>query len=354
MAPIRTIFEKFVDCCQKAYTPNEYMTIDEMLFAFRGRCGFRVYILSKPAKYGIKVQALVDAKSFYTVNLEVYAGKQPTGPYFVSNKAYDVVDRLVQPISCTNRNITFDNWFTSYELVVHLLNEHKLTSTGTVRNNKRCIPAAFLKTGKAPGSSMFGHQKDVSMVSYAPKKHKVVIVMSSLHHDAKIDSATGNQKKPEMITFYNSTKAGVDVVDELCGSYNVSRNSKRWPMIIYYGMLNIAAINATIIFRENQSKDTKRTDFIRNLGLALVYEHLKMRKDQKNIPIYIRQRISSQINEPLPTPTQNAPGRYIRCGDCPNKKDRKTKYSCASCQKAICMEHATFFCKNCADFNSSS
>lgn len=177
--------------------------------------------------------------------------------------------------------------------------------------------------------------------------------MSSLHHDDKIDSTTGDQNKPEMITFYNSTKAGVDVVDELCGSYNVSRNSKRWPMTIYYWMLNIAAINANIIFRENLGKNTKRTEFIRNLGLALIYEHLKLRRDQKNIPTYIRQRISSQISEPRSS-AQNIPGRYVRCGDCPNKKGRKTKHACASCGNVICMEHGTFFCKNCTDLNSSS
>ncbi|CAD7078684.1 unnamed protein product [Hermetia illucens] len=114
---------------------------------------------------------------------------------------------------------------------------------------------------------MFGHQKDVSVVSYAPKKNKVVILMTNLHHDDKINSATEDQKKPEIIIFFNSTKVRLDV-DELCGSYNVSRNSKRWVMTIYYGMLNIAAVNVNIIFRENQGEDTKRTDFIRNLDLA--------------------------------------------------------------------------------------
>lgn len=47
--------------------------------------------------------------------------------------------------------------------------------------------------------------------------------MSTKHHDNAIDESTGEKQKPEMITFYNSTKAGVDVVDELSASYNVSR-----------------------------------------------------------------------------------------------------------------------------------
>lgn len=41
------------------------------------------------------------------------------------------------------------------------------------------------------------------------------MVFSSLHHDAKFDRATEDQKTPEIITFYGSSKAGVHVVDEL-------------------------------------------------------------------------------------------------------------------------------------------
>ncbi|CAH2090789.1 unnamed protein product [Euphydryas editha] len=354
MTHIRTFFDQFVRCCQEAYIPHEYMAIDEMLLAFRGRCPFRVYIPSKPAKYGIKILALVDAKSFYIVNLEVYAGKQPAGPYALNNSAFSVVERLIMPISKTNRNLTFDNWFTSHELMMHLLTEHRLTSTGTVCKNKRCIPSAFLKTGKEPGTSMFGFQKDISLVSYAPKKNKVVVAMSTLHHDNKIDESTGDQKKPEILTFYNSTKVGVDVVDELSATYNVSRNSKRWPMTIFYGILNMAAINANIIFQENASKTTKRTEFLRNLRLTLIQPHLRQRSDQKNIPINLRHKISSQLNEPLQPVVQNAPGRYVRYVDCTRDKDRKTKHVCVRCGKPICLEHAIFSCKDCANSESSS
>lgn len=198
MAAMRSIFQQFVQCCQNAFTPSEFLTIDEMLLSFRGRCLFRVYIPNKPAKYGIKFLALVDAKTFYVLNLEVYAGKQPSGLYKVSNSAFDVVEQLIQMVSRSHRNITFDNWFTSYELMLHLLNQHQLTSTGTLRKNKRQIPECFTKTNRKPGSSLFGFQKDITIVSYAPKKNKVVLAMSTLHHDNAIDEATGEKKKPEI------------------------------------------------------------------------------------------------------------------------------------------------------------
>jgi len=85
LAPIRTIFDKFVDRCKLNYTVGEYCTIDEMLEGFRGKCNFRQYIPNKPNKYGIKKFSLVDARLFYTANMEVYVGKPPNGPYNQDN-----------------------------------------------------------------------------------------------------------------------------------------------------------------------------------------------------------------------------------------------------------------------------
>jgi len=76
-AHFREVFNLFINNCKQNYSIGEFGTIDETLVAFRGRCPFKMYIPSKPAKYGIKVFSLVDAKMSYTYNLEVYAGKQP-------------------------------------------------------------------------------------------------------------------------------------------------------------------------------------------------------------------------------------------------------------------------------------
>jgi hypothetical protein len=100
-----------VDNCKKCYSLGENVTIDDILEAFRTRCSFKQYILSKPNKYGMKFYALVDTKVLYTYSLEIYAGKQPDGPYQVSSKPTDLVKRLVEPINSTGHNITAENWF---------------------------------------------------------------------------------------------------------------------------------------------------------------------------------------------------------------------------------------------------
>lgn len=132
-APIRELYELMINQFQACFTPSAYLTIDEKLLAFRGRCSFRQYIPCKPAKYGIKMFALFDAKTSYTINLEPYVGLQPDGPYRISNSAEQVVMRLVDPVKNTNRNITGDNWFSSYSLCKSLLFQKKLTYVGTMR-----------------------------------------------------------------------------------------------------------------------------------------------------------------------------------------------------------------------------
>jgi len=144
LAPIRDSFTLMFGNFQKYLCASEYVTIDEQLLAFRGKCPFRQYIPSKPTKYGIKTFALVDPKTVYTLNLETYLGTQPDEPYKISNASQDVVLRLVEPIVGTNRNIPVDNWFTSIPLITSL-KEKKLTYIGTIRKNKRDSKRIFTK-----------------------------------------------------------------------------------------------------------------------------------------------------------------------------------------------------------------
>ena len=55
LAAIRDLWTMFVATLRKYYIPGTDVTVDEQLVPFRGRCPFRQYIPSKPAKYGIKV-----------------------------------------------------------------------------------------------------------------------------------------------------------------------------------------------------------------------------------------------------------------------------------------------------------
>jgi hypothetical protein len=89
-------------------------------------------------------------------------------------------------------------------------------------------------------------------VSYVPKKNKSVVLLSSFHHDSAICSDSG---KPEISEFNNKTKDAVYVLDQMCARYTVQPATRRWTMALFYGMMNVAAVNALVIYAHNMRKD---------------------------------------------------------------------------------------------------
>ena len=76
-AAFRDVWSMFAQQLPKFYSPGSDITVDEQLVAFRGRCSFRQYLPSKPAKYVVKIFWSCDAHTSYPAKAEVYLGKQP-------------------------------------------------------------------------------------------------------------------------------------------------------------------------------------------------------------------------------------------------------------------------------------
>lgn len=356
LAAIRDFFTGFVTRIKKHYCLGDTVTIDEKLEPFRGRCPFRQYMPNKPARYGIKIFVLADSRTYYTAEMEIYAGKQNAGPFDVSNKPLDLVKRMVESIKDSHRNVVMDNWFTSFPLITELYENYGLTVLGTLRKNKPEIPPVFTSTkGREPKSTYFGFQPNCTLLSYAPKKGKVVLLVSTMHHDATIDPDTGDKFKPNMITDYNMYKCGVDVVDEMCGTYSVSRVSKRWPLTIFFGLMNVGAINAYVIYNANmkrlQKETVERRHFLKDLALGLVMPQIQKRSSITTLPRFIRSKMFQILGKEEITERSQSSGASSnvrgRCSLCPSKKDRKTKTQCHFCQAFICRDHTMFVCENC-------
>lgn len=358
-AAIRDVFQEFVQRCQEYYSVSEYVTVDEMLEAFRGRCGFRQYIPNKPARYGIKLFALCDARTFYTSNLEIYAGKQPEGPYKLDNSAKAVTLRMIAPISGTGRHLTIDNWYGSIPLAKELLHNHRLTVVSTLKKNKPEIPPCFVeKKSRTECSSLFVYQNDTTLLSYVPKKNKVVLLLSTYHHTDEIDEETGDKCKPLMLTCYNKYKGGVDTVDQMKSAYSVSRKSNRWSLTVFFSIMNITSINSYIILRDNIGpKDTgDRRYFIRLLGKELCLSLMNRRASIPTLPMNLRSRIKELCGVPARAPApqeideDNLPSTG-RCYLCARQQNRKSRTRCPRCKFFVCREHTSFSCRQCANGN---
>jgi hypothetical protein len=54
-------------------------------------------------------------------------------------------------------------------------------------------------------------------------------------------------RKPEIIMDYNATKGGVDNLDKLVTGYSCKRRTLRWPLVIFFNILDISDYNAVVI-----------------------------------------------------------------------------------------------------------
>lgn len=67
-----------------------------------------------------------------------------------------------------------------------------------------------------------------------------------MHNDDTVDSDDKN--KPKIISYYNSRKLGFDNLDYLFGLYTCKRNAHRWPMTVFFNIIETAAVAAYVIW----------------------------------------------------------------------------------------------------------
>jgi hypothetical protein len=333
-APLRDIFTLVVSKFKSAYHAGENVTVDEQLVTFRGRCAFKVYIPSKPGRYGVKQWALTDSSNSYCSNLQPYIGK--VGNLAEKKQGERVVLELTDHLTGTGRHITGDNFFSSIDLVRSLLGR-RLTYSGTLRKNKPQIPTELQPSRKrATNSSIFAFQKDITLVSYVPKTNKAVVLVSSFHHSADISHE--EHRKPKIILDYNKCKGGVDTLDQLVRHYTCKRKTSRWPLAVFSNLLDIAGYNALILFtwvHPNYMGGAKnrRRKFLVELAKSLLPQQPAVTPIIQNLAL---------------TPAVEKPTRQGRCALCPRNADKKTKDQCSKCHRLICKEHQTKFCVSCS------
>lgn len=279
---------------------------------------------------------------------------------------------LVQPVENSKRNITADNYFTSIELV-DKLQERQLTYVGTIRQNKRDLPEQFKPNRHRPiHSSTFGFTRNQTLVSYVPKKNRSVTLLSTLHHDQKINET--NENKPEIIEYYNLTKGGDDALNQKCATFTVGRRSRRWPQVIWFAVLNIAGVNAHVILNSvDLHNRIDRQPFLKTFGFELIRPNLVRRSQINTLPRELSLSIKKYVSRVEERPNdgearprqehQHPPAQPVqrpgaaqppgpkrrRCCLCPRNTDRKHPLGYAVCHLGVCRDHSTtrVVCNSC-------
>lgn len=337
LAPIKNIFEMWETTLADSFVPGDDVTVDEQLLTYRGRVPFKQYIPSKPGKYGIKIWMLCDSTTSYVLRLQIYSGKQ-AGQGREQNQGERVVLQLTEDLKGSGRNVTVDNFFSSLSLA-QKLSKKQMTLLGTIRKNRTELPPEFVTVkGREVLSSLFAFRDDATLVSYCPKKGKVVTLLSSMHTQPEVNE-TRPDKKPLMITDYNATKGGVDTADQMLRIYSTKRMTRRWPMAVFYNMLDISAMNAFLVWISLYPDWMNGTRHRRRMFLLQLGKHL-IQAGTLTAPTMnpIIQDVSN---------TTEPPKKRSRCYNCPRDKDVKTSTVCVSCSRYVCKEHSKTVCTTC-------
>ena len=314
---ISHVWDSFIKNSQNCYVPGQNITVDEQLFPTKARCKFTQYMPNKPNKFGIKFWLASDVNSKYVVNGFPYLGKDETKPSTIPLSEF-VVLKLIEPFTFSWRNVTTDNFFTSLSLASKLLQKHT-TLVGTIRANKRELPKlAKLKNDILPlYSSVIYRSSNATLSIYKSKPTKKVLVLSTKHNSVKTE---GDKNKPETIIFYNKTKFGVDVTDQMARKYTVKSCSQRWPLQIFFNILDLAAINAWVLYNETCGENISRKDFLFPLPeeLSSKYEDTS---ELVNFTNLLTNYQSSNIR------------KTCQIGLC---NENKTTNICGGCRKYVC------------------
>ena len=244
---ISEVWNCFIENCKKCYVPNFDLTIDEQLFQCKTRCPFIQYMANKPNKFGIKFWLLTDAQSKYLCNGKPYLGKDPSRSR-CSDLPGDVCLTLLQPYYKKGYNVTTDNYFTSLKLAEEL-KQKKTTILGTIQKQRREVPSTelIMKDKELYASEIFSSPSGCSLAICKAIKKKVVCILSSMHRNVNIDQCH-KKKLPETIQYYNKSKVSVDVLDQMARYYTIKSSTRRWPVAVFFNILDCARINAYNIF----------------------------------------------------------------------------------------------------------
>ena len=178
-------------------------------------------------------------------------------------------------------------------------------------------------------SSHFYKSENCTLTVYKSKPSVKVLLLST---GVKVED---NYKRvPETVTFYNKTKFGVDVVDQMARKYTVKAGSFRWPLQVFFNILNLAAINAWILYKECIGSKIFRKEFIFCLAEELAQE------DKENICQTPDASFLSLSTSEVRKSCQVGYCKKCRSSNC-----------CMYCKKIVCgkcTNKIQYVCKKCA------
>ncbi|XP_063609506.1 piggyBac transposable element-derived protein 4-like [Penaeus indicus] len=291
--------------------PNKNVTVDESLWAFKGRHQALQYNPSKRARRGLKVYKLCSSdgpEAGYTAAFNVYMG-QDRGEFPASMKA---VDDLMTKAKLYDKGYQLytDNWYSSPTLF-HYLQSRKTSAIGTVRTNRRGMPSDL----QASRGQIDFRSSNTGMLCLQWIDKRPVTMLSTAH-TSKVITLPPNRRgversKPEVVACYNNGMKGVDLSDQLAQSYPATKKTIKWYKKVFFYMLDMTTVNALAVHRALGGRFSQykfRTELVREL----LQHGGRPGSFRRNPPQNQPEEDPQQAHMPVDTPFR----RWRRCAFC--------------------------------------
>ncbi|KAJ4434967.1 hypothetical protein ANN_23539 [Periplaneta americana] len=292
-----------------------------------------------------------DSKSRYVISMEPYAGKNKNAAQ-QTNSATAVVKRLVHPINNSGRNVTTD----------------RQIGNTFLKNSKKFLEENYIPVNLL--SVILILEVFQLQLFHIPreKPKRNLLMLSIQHYDDAIGAPSDPKKKTVINLYYNDTKDGVDTVDQMVRKYSTKRATRRWPVSIFYTLLDIAALNGYTTFilnfpDWNKKKPNQRRLHLQELGLKLITPYIEERARnvtglQKCVISAMEGILKRKIKQTSEAKeVHGGKGRCHLCTrDCRSKIEKYNKVSkttiiCSVCKRYTCGKHSkkTVVCSICED-----
>jgi len=365
---IRAVYDLLSSAYMEAYTPGQHVCIDEGMIRWFGR-GFRTYLPSKRAKYGMKKVYKLCEDSGYTHKFKLYTGETRAA---AENEEYGTLQHLVLNLMTglldEGRVLYMDNYYNS-PVLAKLLYQQKTHVVGTLRMNRRGVPKELNKLKLKPGDVQFRTCDPITVLVWHDKRN---VNMISTLHDASMQVAPGGKLsrqtgqsvcKPAAVLDYNKHMGSVDKSDQMVLVNSSVRKTLKWTKKLFFHMLDLSVTNAYILYCKHVKK-IKHLNFVKELIQQLVSNSIeegditrRARPGRKSADSSSLLRLEFNMSKHWPVlipatgKKQNHRRDCVVCkshqGQCTGKrwikgesrKRTETRYICAGCdgEPALCV-----------------
>ncbi|XP_042856522.1 piggyBac transposable element-derived protein 4-like [Penaeus japonicus] len=329
---IRPVIDIFGQQFKTVFTPEQKITVDESLFAYRGRHGAVQFIASERARFGLKAYKLCASDgpaAGYTSAFKVYMG-QDRGSLPASMKA---VTDLMSAASLFDKGYELytDNWYSSPTLFHHL-QARKTNAVGTVRLNRKFMPKDLRVTKKGQIDS---RSTATGMLALSWKDRKDVNMLSTIHRSESVDLPPNRRgevrTKPKVVVDYNVGMKGVDLSDQMARSYEIPRKCHKWYQVLFYHLIDTALVNSYLVHRYLGGRLTHlefRLQLIESLISAVARQPPPGRRPPIRREVHPRHDGHTLVAAPT----------YRRCKQCriARSKRKEVKFMCSQCDVGLC------------------